>query len=286
MGDTIFRLFPNERYMDLTLVQYGREQCSPNHTFGPAIRNHYLFHLILSGKGVLLSNDSHGHTNTYHLSAGMGFLIYPAQVNTYIADETHPWEYAWLEFDGLKAPDIVSSSGLSMDMPIYRSRDKELNERMKEELLSIANSEPHSSLSMIGHLYLFLDLLVSSSFNHTELSAGKLKDLYIREAVTFIEQNYYRSNITVEDIARFCNLNQNYLGKIFKDSMNQTLQHFLIYFRMNKAAEFLKHSNMSVGEISKLVGYQNQLNFSRAFKKIFGLSPAAWRKENQLLPKR
>ena len=40
---------------------------------------------------------------------------------------------------------------------------------------------------------------------------------------------------------------------------------------------------MQIGEISKLVGYPNQLNFSRSFKKIFGVSPQHWREENQII---
>ena len=89
----------------------------------------------------------------------------------------------------------------------------------------------------------------------------------------------------MEDIALFCNLNQIYLGKIFKKSLNQTLQQFLIFYRMNKAAELLKYSTISIGDVAKQVGYPNQLNFSRAFKNVFGLSPQNWRKENQLITK-
>lgn len=148
-------------------------------------------------------------------------------------------------------------------------------------MLSIVHHENHSSLYQIGHLYLFLDLLIQSSFNHRELSTGRLKDFYIREAISFIEQNYSHS-ITVEDIAIFCNLNRSYLGKLFRDELNQTPQQFLIYYRMNRAAELLKFSDMTVGEVGKLVGYPNQLHFSRAFKNIFELPPSTWRKENKL----
>ncbi|MCI7263010.1 MAG: AraC family transcriptional regulator [Clostridium sp.] len=129
---------------------------------------------------------------------------------------------------------------------------------------------------------LFLDLLIQSSANHRELAEGRLKDFYIREAITFIEQNYPHP-ITVEDIATFCNLNRSYLGKIFRDSMNQTLQQFLIYYRMNRATELLKFTEMSVNEVGRLVGYPNQLHFSRAFKNVFGISPNNWRKENKLV---
>lgn len=86
----------------------------------------------------------------------------------------------------------------------------------------------------------------------------------------------------MEDIAIFCGLNRSYLGKIFRDSLNQTPQQFLIYYRMNRAAELLKYSAMTVGEIGRMVGYPNQLHFSRAFKGVFGKSPNNWRKENRV----
>lgn len=285
MSDFSFHLFPNERYMDLLLIQAGYEQCAPCHSFGPAARNHYLFHYVISGKGTLHSTDSHGNAHLYHLSSGSGFLICPNQINTYIADNHLPWKYIWIEFDGLKCKDVLASTGLSIDSPIYRSVNHTLTEQMLKEMYAVADGFDQSSLYLIAHLYLFLDLLVRSSFNRTEFTAGKLKDLYVREAVAFIEQNYYRSNITVEDIALFCNLNQSYLGKIFKKSLNQTLQQFLIFYRMNKAAELLKYSTISIGDVAKQVGYPNQLNFSRAFKNVFGLSPQNWRKENQLITK-
>ena len=107
-----------------------------------------------------------------------------------------------------------------------------------------------------------------------------MKDSYIREVISFIELNY-ASPITVEDIAAFCDLNRNYLGRIFKDAMNQTLQHFLMYYRMNRAAELLRFSDLTVNEIGKQCGYPNQLHFSRAFKNIFGISPNHWREKNR-----
>ena len=113
---------------------------------------------------------------------------------------------------------------------------------------------------------------------------GRMKDFYIKEAISFIEQNYSRP-ITVEDIAVFCNLNRNYLGKLFREGTNQTLQHFLMYYRMNRASELLKFSDMSVSEIGKMCGYPNQLHFSRAYKTIFGVSPNHWREQNRPLPR-
>ena len=95
----------------------------------------------------------------------------------------------------------------------------------------------------------------------------------------------YSRPITVEDVAAFCNLNRNYLGKLFREGTNQTLQHFLMYYRMNRAAELLKFSDMNISEIGKMCGYPNQLHFSRAYKTIFGISPNRWREQNRTLPR-
>ena len=54
-----------------------------------------------------MANDSHGVTQTYHVKSGQGFMIFPGQINTYISDEKLPWEYTWIEFDGLRAKETI-----------------------------------------------------------------------------------------------------------------------------------------------------------------------------------
>ena len=107
MSKFLFSIFPNENFIDLTLYQYGWEQCDPSHSFGPAARNHFLFHYILSGTGVLNANNEKGITKSYQVKSGQGFMIFPHQICTYIADQNLPWEYVWLEFDGLRAKELV-----------------------------------------------------------------------------------------------------------------------------------------------------------------------------------
>ncbi len=91
MPDLLFHIFPNENFIDLCLYQYGYEKCDPGHSFGPAARNHYLFHYILTGTGTLLADDTKGVTQTYQIRSGQGFMIFPGQVTTYIADSNVPW---------------------------------------------------------------------------------------------------------------------------------------------------------------------------------------------------
>jgi hypothetical protein len=91
-------------------------------SFGPAARNHFLFHYILSGKGRLEARNDRERINTYRLETSQGFMLWPRSHTFYIADERKPWVYAWMEFDGLKARELVTQAGLSFNCPIYTAK--------------------------------------------------------------------------------------------------------------------------------------------------------------------
>ena len=279
MSEVIFSVFPSENFVDLGLYQFGWEQCDPSHSFGPAARNHYLFHYVISGTGTLIADNSKGQSITYPVKSGQGFMLFPHQICTYIADNEIPWEYTWIEFDGLRVKETVELAGLNPDQPLYRARYKDIAETMKDEMLYIVNHKDQSPFHLIGHLYLFIDSLVRSSTS-TQISKGNsLRDFYIKEAFSYIEQNF-QNDISVEDIAACCGLNRSYFGKIFHENTGKSPQEFLISYRMTKAAELLKLTQLSIADIGNAVGYPNQLHFSRAFKNIYGVSPRQWRNEN------
>ena len=281
MNETVFSVFPNENFVDLNLYQFGREQCSPAHSFGPASRNHYLFHYVLSGMGKLMADNSRGVTCEYQIRSGQGFMIFPRQVNTYIADQKLPWEYVWIEFDGMKAREIIEMAGLTPDHPVYHASYKDLRESMMNEMVYIAGHSGESPFHLIGHLYLFIDYLSRSAASTRLTSGGRVRDFYIKEALNYIEQNF-QNDISVEGIASFCGLNRTYFGRIFKETVGSSPQQFLLNYRMAKAAELLKLTSLSISDIGNAVGYPNQLHFSRAFKNVYGISPREWRNRNQI----
>lgn len=99
---------------DIYPVQYGEEQCNRNHSFGPCVRSNYLLHYVYSGKGIFQTEN-----NTYHLHKGQMFLISPNQLTYYKADDSDPWLYRWIEFNGSMSQSILKSVGLNESTPIY-----------------------------------------------------------------------------------------------------------------------------------------------------------------------
>ena len=279
-----FHIFSANNFIDLGIYQMGMEQCEPGHSFGPASRNHFLFHYILNGKGMLICPDKTGTDQYYTLGKDEGFLLMPGCITTYIADNKEPWQYMWIEFDGLRVQETMEIAGFSVDAPVYSSKKPELREALRSQMLYIVEHEDASILELIGRTYLFLDYLTRSLTSHPIPVKSKLRNFYIAEALAYIEENYQR-DISIEEIAGNCGLNRSYFGKIFKEDVGSTPQKFLLNYRMVKATELLQHTNMPIAEISPLVGYPNQLHFSRAFKGHFGMSPRHWRNENKIIYK-
>ena len=282
MSDSIFHIFSDKRFLDLTVYQYGYEKCEPLHSYGPFVRNHYLFHYIISGKGMLSVTEEDG-SSVYQIGPRSGFLIDPGRINVYSADQKFPWEYVWVEFDGLRAKELMEEAGLSNDHPVFHPVSVIAADQLRDAMLRLTqypdNSRP---LGIIGQLYLIMDALIQGSANKKRLQGGKLSRFYAQEALSFIEQNYALP-ITVEDMANRCNLDRSYFGKVFKDMIGQSPQDFLIRYRMSKATSLLVSTSLSIGDISVQVGYPNQLHFSRAFRNIYGMSPRQYRQQNKLL---
>lgn len=279
MNNLLFSIFPNEKFIDLGLYQYGWERCEPAHMYGPAARNHFLFHYVFSGSGTLMADNKKKETKTYNIRSEQGFLLFPGQISTYVADESTPWEYAWIEFDGLRVKELLDSAGLSPDQPLYHATVKNFRETMADELLYIVNHSDETPFHLIGHLYLLLDALIRSVSTVRLKKTSKMSDYYIHEAINYIEQNF-PYEISIEDLAAHCGINRSYFGKIFHESVGRTPQEFLISYRMMKATELLKMTTLSIADIGNAVGYPNQLHFSRAFKNVHGVSPKNWRNQN------
>lgn len=273
--------FLQNDFFDVIIYQYGYEKCDALHSFGPALRNHYLIHYIISGKGtfrVYINNE----VREYVLHAGQAFLIVPNQLIRYIADSEDPWEYMWIEVDGLKARDYLGQAGLSLQAPIYTAKSSESRQVMVDYFQAIVQHSEFSSVKIMGYVYLLFDALIESSIHtrKTASNSNSIQQFYIQSTVSFIEKNYHEE-ITVENMAEAVGLERSYFSKLFKKLMKKSPQDFLISYRINKSCEILRSSDKTIGEIAALVGYSNQFHFSRAFKKILGDSPREWRKKNQ-----
>ncbi|MCQ5258552.1 AraC family transcriptional regulator, partial [Mediterraneibacter faecis] len=73
------------------------------------------------------------------------------------------------------------------------------------------------------HLYLFLDYFIRSAATVHVKQNRSIRDFYIKEALSYIEQNF-QNDISLEDISAFCALNRSYFVKMFHDTIRRSQQ--------------------------------------------------------------
>ena len=100
----------------------------------------------------------------------------------------------------------------------------------------------------------------------------------VAKTLEYMEENYmYR--LTLSSISANVNLSSSYLCRIFKSEVGTSITNYLNNLRIRKAATLIKENTMSMKEISSMVGIDDQLYFSRLFKKCMGISPSEYGKK-------
>ena len=244
-------LLTNRHLQDLNPLLAGTHACDPGYGTQPAIRKHVLIHYVFRGKGTLYRND-----NAYPVIQGQAFLIIPGELAYYQADTEDPWYYGWIGFDGALCARFAELP------PVFS-----LPEEVIRRILRVTDDPSVTEYRMAGELFRLYALLFSDPSRVNP---------HVRQVENYIRASYMHP-IRVEHIARQLNLDRRYLSRLFKEKLGISMQQYLLNVRMEEATNYLRQG-YSVKECAHMVGYEDVSNFSKLYKRHFGMSPAHRRK--------
>ena len=136
--------------------------------------------------------------------------------------------------------------------------------------LAIADNIQDSDLE---HTRLLMALLISTL--RYLLAAGKEPRLTPAEAIAnCIRENYYRSNLSIREIAEMTRFSPNYIQKVFRSEWNCTPVEYLNEVRLNAARQLLVQHRWLVKEVASMCGWNYVHYFCRRYKEHFGKLPS------------
>ncbi len=250
----------------LICVGYGYKE--PNsHRWGPGCRDIYTLHFVLSGRGFIRVNG-----RTFPVEPGDSFLIFPEEEYFYYPEEQDPWEYAWVDFKGKDCERLLDCTGFNRECPVMKVEEEVLP---YFQVSSKASDRIRRGEEQNARLHLLLTYYFRENLSK-EIGTGKN---YVQLAKEYMSSYYWRSELSVPDIALQLHIDRTYLYRLFKTALGISPLEYLTEIRMERAEGLLRDTSMTIQAVAASVGYEDALYFSKSFKKIKGVSPSAYRKE-------
>lgn len=170
----------------------------------------------------------------------------------------------------------------SMPYLLFRTGD---DPRLPEYIVNLLNEYHEGKPYKETVLTLMISLTFVFLLREHELDVviPALADASITEKVMMI-LDYMKSNyasITLKQMSDFFNYSERQLSRIIKTATGNSFEEYIRNIRMGKARELLEYSDLTVAEISDMLGYYDTSNFRQAFKKYCGITPQEYRKQQQ-----
>ena len=220
--------------------------------------NEYFLMYIKSGKAKLIMDKK-----LYNISPGC-FVLCNSKSVKYRFSKRHKISVFTLSFSGYTS---------FFRCGVYKCADKNSVEKMleiiKAEFILNKKYNKHLLSSLSESLFVILSRAIEK-----ETDVDKI----INELMLDLHRNYQSEKVNVNKYAEKLDLSKDRVSSIFKERFGHPPYQYQIMLRMQDATDLLIHTDLSIGEIAEKLGYKNQLYFSTAYKKQYGVTPSEMRK--------
>ena len=261
---TLFNLFSigYHDFRQLKSYDFYRAQCG------------WTIHYVRNGEGTLeLAGKTH------MVQAGDFFFIPPDEPMLYSPNEDNPWRYFWFDMRDELAHTIGNIMNFSIDSPVKHAKSPMQITQLLDDLFDNQGTLHEIYYKALSAL---MQILASSVEPDTALNNNQKNVNIVLNAKEIIELNYSRLDFSVEVIPKMLYASQSHIGKLFKDELGVSPVSYLLDFRLQKAADILKKQDITVKELSRKVGFSDELYFMRRFKSKFGLTVKEYRKQSKI----
>ena len=258
--------------MEFLWLQY-EDFSSPTPHFNNKLHKHtfYELHMILEGGGIISDNNQ----KQYAVHAGEAIMIPQSLPHVFQHQDENLKRFS-VAFTMQK--DIMSTNIFSDFITVT------LQENVIENLNTIfmqADKNTVLSLHIIKNrlFELLCEMLNIEECTDAPPVESNTISLYINKSKKYIADNL-NIVLTCKNIADYCHINEIYLNRIFKEYTGETLLRYIHRKKIDYSIELLKNRELSLGEISAMLGFSNEYHFNTFFKKSVGMPPGAYRNIN------
>ena len=208
--------------------------------------------------------------------AGNIVIFRPKELQKYEYYGEDKTEVYWIHFTGSDVKNILRKYGFPDNERIFPVGTSMEYERVFKRIIIELQRCQDNYEEMLTLLLRHLLIIFQRELSREQVLKNEYLDHEMDTAVTYFNENYNR-DINIEEYATSRGMSVSWFIRSFKKFTGSTPMQFIVALRVNNAQVLLETTNYSINEISKIVGYDNQLYFSRLFHKLKGFSPREYR---------
>ena len=273
----------------LTVNCVGMQEIQPGEAYPPA--EHPLSYRFQPAAGRMLDeyqliycSNGAGFFRTetageMQVKAGDVMMLFPQERHTYHPDTNTGWKEYWIGFRGPNMEMRVKNGFFSTHHPLFHlpiSMSYDIIHLFNQGIEAAQHMEKGYQQLLSGYVNMMLGYI--SSYDNASSQAEREMAEDMHQALLFIHNNYHK-DIRSEDVALAINWGYSRFRKIFLQQTGMTPYQYIQETRIKQSKYLIMNSTKPLKEIAYEVGFNNPDYFSTAFRRITGLSPMEFKKE-------
>lgn len=239
----------------------------------PHAHNYTELFYIIGGDGQFLIDDEKFPVRAHQL-----VIVNPNIMHTELSYEARPLEYIVLGIEGLEISIpgtnegrycIYTFSGSNKVLNCMQSILREMQEREQE----------HQMVCQAYMDILVVQLMRNTSTSMTQVADSSPTNRQCAMVRRYID-NHYKEQLTLDLLATEAKVNKYYLVHAYKQAYGISPINYMISRRIQAGKRLLVETDLSLSQISGILGFSSASYFSQSFRKAEGISPADYRKTN------
>lgn len=208
----------------------------------------------------------------YEVKDGTAVIYRPGEEHLYRVSDERPIKSYWVHFTGYGVEELLGKLGIA-DQNIYYTGPANQFAMLSGLARSEIQADRLGCGVYISGLLAQMLALIARQFGQSSLS-GKQQETnsHLELSISYMHAHYAKP-LTVPELAGLACLSVSRYIHLFKARTGVTPKDYLIKLRIDKAKELLRDTGLTIRQISLIVGFSDQLYFSRMFKKATGQSP-------------
>ena len=198
----------------------------------------------------------------------------PQKYEYYGKDQTQVF---WVHFTGNNVTNILRSYGITDNKKVFYCGSSLDNQNLFRKMINELQMSKENYAEMLEMYLRQIFITMQRAFIGTiKKEKARVVDK-IEKATVYFNENYSQE-INIDEYAEQMHVSVSWFIRNFRESTGLTPMQYILSKRIYNAEILLQDPSYNVSEISRVVGYDNPLYFSRIFKKAKGLSPSEYRK--------